>query len=229
MRAIAAGLAGLALLASILSIGDEMGTYLRSQKDVLSFYVDPDSQLAQPPRSLEGQYTALLTCDALLLSVERHLMPAERRVGVARDCQTLAEDILDTAPSLSAAHLIKALALNEQGAAAGTGTETGPETGPETGALPSILASEATGGDLVWMAERRFLATLPHFESLPEANRAALSRDIARLAQTNSGARILARQYQRNPALHEAIISTIDTLDAAVQQRFLSAVRRASS
>lgn len=215
MRLAAICLAGFALVVSVLGLGSEMGTYLRAQQGANSFYTSGDPGLSSPPRSVEGQYAALLTCDRALLTGGRRFMPPERRELVASQCLALADSVLAQAPSLSVAHLVRALAANE--------------LGNSPIALEALLAAEATGGDLTWMTERRFIATLPHLEALSPDQQARFARDIQRLAQSWTGVRMLARQYDRRPELRDTIITTVDTLPEDIQRRFLSAVRRASS
>ena len=214
MRFIAICLSVLALLVSAILIAPEFNAYLRGQADALSFYTEPDSALATPPLSLEGQYTALLTCEAALQTRSRRFMPPERREIVASQCRNLAQTILSKAPSLSAGYLVQALALRE--------------LGDDAGVLHAVQRSEQTGGDLIWMAERRFDLTLPHWESLSQNLQVVFERDIARLAQSNLGRSILARQYDRSPELRPVLIATVETLPDTTQRQFLSAVRRAS-
>ena len=214
MRFIASCLSVMALLVSVIFVAPEFYTYLRGQSNALSFYTEPDSALASPPLSLEGQYTALLTCEAALQTRSRRFMPPERREIVASQCQDLAQTILSRAPSLSAAHLVQALGLRE--------------LGDDAGVLQAVQRSEQTGGDLIWMAERRFTLTLPYWESLTQDLQAVFARDIARLAQSNLGRSILARQYDRNPELRPVLIAAVETLPDTTQRQFLSAVRRVS-
>ena len=94
MRLLIACLAGLVLLAAGLVLGGEMGAFQRAQEDSLSFYTEPDSELAVPPRSVEGQYLALLTCDDALRTRSRRFMPPERRALVAEQCLELGSAIL---------------------------------------------------------------------------------------------------------------------------------------
>ena len=214
MRLTAICLSVLALLASGIFVAPEFNTYLRSQVDPLSFYTEPDAKLATPPLSVEGQYAALLTCESALQARSRRFMPPERREIVASQCRNLAQTILAKAPSLSAAHLVQALASRE--------------LGDEGEILQAIKRSEQTGGDLIWMAERRFGLTLPYWESLAQDHQAVFERDIARLAQSNLGRSILARQYDGSPELRPVLIATVETLPDTTQRQFLSAVRRAS-
>lgn len=212
MRSTAIYLSILVLLASWIFIGSEFTTYLRSKADPLSFYTEPDPGLATPPLSVEGQYTALLTCESALQRRSRRFMPTERRKIVASQCRNLAQTVLSKAPSLSAAYLVHALASRE--------------LGDDAEVLQAIKRSEQSGGDLIWKAERRVSLILSYHGSLTQDLEDIFKRDIARLVQSDLGRTILARNYERIPELRPFLISTVETLPDTTQRQFLSAVRQ---
>jgi hypothetical protein len=192
-----------------------MAAYYRAQLPSTALFSIAGHGLEVPPNSMEGIYYSLETCDGALSGITIVLMPPEARHRVAQQCLILAQTLLAEAPSLSFAHLVVA-----QAAAVLDQFET---------LQIALVSSEATSGELVWMAQRRTSLALPKLDRLSHTAQASLFRDIARLAQSSVGRPALADIYLRNPDWRAQIVEVIEGLDEETQQRFVSIVRRQDS
>lgn len=197
---------------SVQRIQGEMAAYYRAQSPAVALFSTAGDGLEVSPDSMEGIYYALESCDTAMNGITVSLMASEARNRAAEQCLTLAQELLAASPSLSFAHLVMAQAADlldrsEMLEAA-------------------LVSSESTSGGLVWMAQRRTNLAFPNLDDLAPAAHAALSRDIARLAQSSVGRPALADIYLRNPDRRDPIVAIIEGLDEETQQRFVSMVRR---
>lgn len=202
----------LVLWGAVQRIKGEMGTYYRAQSPSVALFSVTGHGMEVPPHSVEGVYYALESCDTAMNGITISLVAREARARMAAQCLTFAQGLLAEAPSLSFAHLVTAQAANLLGRSALLET--------------SLISSEATGGGLVWMAQRRTNLAFPNWDDLSPSAQAALTRDIARMAQSSVGRPALADIYLRNPDRRDLIAATIEDLDEQTQQRFVSMVRQ---
>lgn len=202
---------GAALLA-LLNIAPEFSAHKVFAQGGLGPYRGAAADLAQPVASIEGVYERFEACDAALTELITLLQPKDQRAEVAEACLRLADHVLQSAPTFSFAHLVKALSLRE--------------TGQDAQARAALLLSEMTGGGNVQYAQRRAAIWADGLATLGADEAAALQRDMLRLSVAPAGMSWLAGQYTQNAALRPAITSAIDSLPERQQAVFLAAVRR---
>ena len=212
-RGLLAAAAGAALLA-MLSIASEFSARKAFVQGALGPYRGTAEDLAQPAASVEGVYERFAACDAALTELITLLQPQDKRAQVAMACLSLADKVLHSAPTLSFAHLIKAVSLRE--------------TGQNAQARAALLMSEMTGGGNVQYAQRRAAVWVADLSVLNAEEVAALQRDMLLLSVAPAGMAWLAGQYTQDPALRPAITNAINTLPEGQQAAFLAAVRRLS-
>lgn len=217
MRVLIFAVSIVAFGASLLFILPEFRVFLRAQQSPLDHFIFPDDRLSSAPWSVEGVYLALQTCDAALTSGNAQFMPQEARSALAERCLDLVQDVLDEAPSVSAAHMVAAVSHLE--------------LRHWDAAILAALASELTGGDITWMAERRLQV---HAIVLGEEEarllhtdvRDAFEREVVRLAQNQTGVQQLSQVYRQHADLRDVIVDVIETLPEAQQGQFVATIRR---
>lgn len=92
----------------------------------------------------------------------------------------------------------------------------------------SLVLAQASGPNEYWLAAQRFglaLRSLDHMK--PEALE-SVDLDIAMLAQTPQGSRLLAAEYLASEAFRTRVAAVVDTLSVPVQGEFLSNVQMAA-
>ncbi len=169
-------------------------------------------QLERAVWSAEGIYAKLNACDAALSAIVTKLQPSAQRVAVAQDCHVFSSGVLQQAPAMSFAHLVKALALDEIGQSAK--------------ARSALLLSEMTTSNTVLYAQRRAALWIKYFPVIPPPEQAALTRDFARLAATQVGTSWIAGQYKAVPSMRAFISTAIQTMPEPRQKTFLAAIRK---
>ena len=212
-RGLVVAAAGAGLLA-LLSIAPEFSARKAFIQGALGPYRGDAAELAQPVASVEGIYERFAACDAALTELITLLQPKDKRAQVAEACLSLANNVLHSAPTLSFAHLIKAVSLRE--------------TGQNAQARAALLLSEKTGGGNVQYAQRRAAVWVGELSALSAEEFAALQRDMRLLSVAPAGMAWLAGQYTQDPALRPAITNAINSLPEGQQASFLAAVRRLS-
>lgn len=158
---------------------------------------------------------SLRTMDRAVLACVHHFddknflfMTGDSRKALMRSCSAVAKNVLASAPSHGAAHL-----LNAQIAEAGN---------DKASQMRDIEISQMFSPAEGWLAERRLTMALRAGALDAGATRA----DMAVLLTSQSGAELLAQHYARNTATQAAITAALADATNEDRQRFVNLVKQ---
>jgi len=190
----------------------EMGAMMRSQNDAEVFL----SAMAAPPafeRSLSNisQFHQMTQCDNHLSSVIGALMGQSARSNVADGCAQRAEEILESSPTLSVAHLVQANAAFVNGEI--------------SAAVESLRVSQATAPSEGWLATRRLRVSFAiGAQALGETAALDAQLIIKDLVYRN----YLVTFYQERPQHRDWIAEATMDIEGPYLRDFFNLVRSAS-
>lgn len=160
------------------------------------------------PLSSRGLRELFLTCAGVQTGIALALQPATIRNAVNDNCRAAAETALTTSPTLSAAHLVRMLALRETPAA-----------------MAALRASAATAPAEVWQARLRLPVALSLLARGASDLADVAGADTRLMMQGAEGRRWLARHYAENAAQRKVLRRAIDTAPEPLKALFLTEVR----
>jgi hypothetical protein len=219
-----AGLAlALALVAGVLGLREYTAfQQLDAGQDevMVGLIQDPDSFVMVPAYSLRTQRAQMLTCMEWQSNSlhARHFPPT--RQSLARACAARAQQILDKAPTYSAAHV--ALAYSHW------------NLGDLPAAKAALDQARATAASPGWLAARRLRLALQIGADadtpadMRDAVLAAAVPDLQIASEGGQGIDNVARLYLSFPAMQDWIVTQIEQLDPDTQRQFLNRVRTLS-
>ncbi|MEM6638050.1 MAG: hypothetical protein AAF667_19420 [Pseudomonadota bacterium] len=139
-------------------------------------------------------------------------MPRQRRETVWNKCLATADTVLEYAPDLAAAHLVRAQALVRLGNA--------------PAGIEALISATRVAPELTWIALRRLdIGLLVDGRTSADAI-ALLTEDIGRLLKSEDGAIGLARRYRGNPDARAFVVETVEALPNESRRAFVSALQR---
>ncbi len=161
--------------------------------------------------SLSSDRAALLGCSRALAPPLATLRPEAERAGVIARCSRAADRILRRSPGHGLAYFVIAQAADLKGedAARDVALERSARLAPQEG----------------WLAERRFVLALSSgVHASPEGTR-LITREIAVLLSTQSGAELLARHVLHRPAARELVLAVARQAPERQQRRLANRIR----
>lgn len=175
------------------------------------FYTEPDGVDLPAAMSLTAQYDIMIACDAALGAPIADVIPKRRREDVWHRCLRRADAMLVKSPNFSAAHLVRARATFQLD---GTANVT-----------PDLHRSQTLAPGLIWMALRRLETAVQHGQTSGKFANSLLDQEIALLLTTERGSRgVVAIYAGASVAAKDAMIQSIETLPANLQDEFLEAL-----
>ncbi|MCD7058920.1 hypothetical protein [Pelagibacterium xiamenense] len=167
------------------------------------------------PVSIHGVRVATDVCLVALSGLRATLRPQEPLAQVRRKCLALMEEAIAAMPTDSYTWYAGAF-MHFQADAVETGNHW-------------LAMSQRTGPAEQWIAEVRVALAEENFERLDDATRALHLADLGLLAASQRGVASIALRYVNDEAFRERITEVVETLDPAIQQRFVQNVRAAAA
>lgn len=163
------------------------------------------------PLSVRGRRGVMIGCLDALYPGAMRFQAAQDIARVAEHCDAMAEQVLTTSPTLSAAHLVQ--------------MEARFARGDVPGAVAALDRSGQTARRAMWISLRR----LQMVRALPEVHRQSvqdtLRLDVALLFESAEGRDVLAQFYGFDEAFRPVILSVAQTRPAGEQASFLDLTR----
>lgn len=205
-------------VAAAARIPAELDLMAQTGRDPALVYlrVDADPLVFAPAPSVRAQRAQMAECDDLMVSVFAQLRRGAPADKVAAACLERAEAILQTSPSSSAAHLVRAGAFRT--------------LGQPQDMVDSLLLSHRLARHEGWLAARRLrLAFATGEVSAQTALRQALGADVAVVLSSEAYLPQLVQMYRRNVDQRQWITDIVAAADQADQRRFLKGLRKAAA
>ncbi|WP_404406568.1 hypothetical protein [Pelagibacterium halotolerans] len=163
------------------------------------------------PVSIHGMRVATDVCLGALSGLRVTLRKPEPLAQARERCLSLMTDIVAAMPTDSYAWYAGAFLYFQAG---------------DIDAANRWLAmSQRTGPTEQWIAEVRVALAEENFERLDDVTRALHLSDLGLLAASQRGVASIALRYVNDEAFRERITAVVETLDPAIQQRFVQNVR----
>lgn len=190
---------------------EEVRVLLQPQRSDATFFAHVASGVPQHGPSSYSKKIALGDCTFALLN-ERRLADREQAAAMARSCERLSRDIVETMPTNSQAWYVHALAK--------------ARLGQTEAFLASYRRSRETGPNEQWLAENRARLAEDMFTELDAESRRDHEADLTLLANSRRGTRTLAERYAADESFRERIVTIVSRLPPERQRAFLNNVRR---
>jgi hypothetical protein len=161
------------------------------------------------PLSLRATRELLELCLKTKASVFYQLQASEQKLQIDQHCAGLAQHVVQRSPTVSAAHLTKAVFASTPADAAGP-----------------LVASQATAPFELWEARNRVAAGLGMYAQGIAELRMAIESDVAFLMQLHDGRAFLAQMYRAQAVTRPILTDLAESAPADQQARFLAELRR---
>ncbi len=207
-----------AVVAACLTIGSAWAAY-GELKPFLQLGPSLEAKVAAlaaapvtPGLSYRSKLLVLTDCNTALTSIAGAALQPDLRRAMLDNCAAIARSIVEEAPTYSFAWFILAIVAEEKGDTARMGE--------------ALLRSQQTAPHQEWLALSRATLAFDHLDVLSAEAAVALADDVRLSLVSRRGVTWAAQRYVLQPDLRERLTEMVELAPAALQQRFLTAVRQ---
>lgn len=162
------------------------------------------------PASWRGIRNVMLGCLDAQTGIALRMQPASQRAAVHANCAQTAREILASAPTTSAAHLVLAIAALNTG---------------DDGFAGHLASAQATAPREGWLVARRHGLGAEFFATLDAPSRDIWRSDTLVLLEERWGQGVVADTFIAQEALRPVIEDLVSTLPNAAQRGFVAEVQ----